>query len=481
MLSKAYSEREAELLMAKIFCWHDSVAGRYDTATMKKPASVINKNKSEDVATARREFLKFLAASPYVAALGGVTAFLDQTGLAHAQTTPGLVGPLAPGVPPEVLNRALIDNPKEALDVFDFEEVARRNVNPGHWWYMASGVDDDGTLRANREVFQHVKLRPRRLRDATKVDMRVDLFGATYASPIFLCPTGGEKAFNNGGEADVARAAKARGTLQILSTVTSTPVEEVNAARGIPVWQQLYAPNRWDACQKILERVAAAGCPVIALTVDNTTGRNSESFLRWRPKDTKQCTVCHASANGPTVAERPMYKGIDTKGLTTTDPAMDWDYVDKIRQTWKGKFIIKGIDTREDAVLAVQHGIDGILVSNHGGRATETLRATLQALPEVVAAVNGRIPIFVDGGFRRGTDVFKGLALGAKAVGIGRPFLWGLGAFGQDGVDRVIEILQGELKLCMGNCGTRTVADITRDYVGTPDWRPLPDLSSFKG
>ena len=131
-----------------------------------------------------------------------------------------------------------------------------------------------------------------------------------------------------------------------------------------------------------------------------------------------------------------MYKGIDT-GPHHTNPAMDWDFVDRIRQTWKGKFIIKGIDTREDAVLAVEHGIDGILVSNHGGRATETLRATLEALPEVVAAVNGRIPVFVDGGFRRGTDVFKGLALGAKAVGIGRPFLWGLGAFGQAGVDRV--------------------------------------------
>jgi isopentenyl diphosphate isomerase/L-lactate dehydrogenase-like FMN-dependent dehydrogenase len=158
---------------------------------------------------------------------------------------------------------------------------------------------------------------------------------------------------------------------------------------------------------------------------------------------------------------------------------MDWDFVDKIRQTWKGKFIIKGIDTREDAALCLEHGIDGILVSNHGGRATETLRATLEALPEVVAAVGGRIPIFVDGGFRRGTDVFKGLALGAKAVGIGRPFLWGLGAFGQVGVDRVIEIMQGELKLCMGNCGTATVADITRVYVETPGWHNLSNLSTF--
>jgi len=166
-----------------------------------------------------------------------------------------------------------------------------------------------------------------------------------------------------------------------------------------------------------------------------------------------------------------MYDGINMAGVTAQNPAMDWAFVDRLRKSWKGKLLIKGIDTREDARLAVDHGFDGILVSNHGGRSTETGRATIEALPEVVAEVGGRIPVFVDGGVRRGTDVFKALALGAKAVGIGRPFLWGLGAFGQAGVDRVLEILQGELKLAMGNCGTRTVADITRAYVATPDWK----------
>jgi 4-hydroxymandelate oxidase len=174
---------------------------------------------------------------------------------------------------------------------------------------------------------------------------------------------------------------------------------------------------------------------------------------------------------GPTVKERPMYDGINMTGVRTTDPAMDWAFVDRLRRFWKGKLIIKGMDTREDARLCVEHGIDALLVSNHGGRSTETSRATIEALPEVLAEVGNRIPVFVDGGFRRGTDVFKGLALGAKAVGIGRPFLWGLGAFGQAGVDRVLEILQGELRLVMGNCGTRTVADITPAYVATPDWK----------
>ena len=160
-----------------------------------------------------------------------------------------------------------------------------------------------------------------------------------------------------------------------------------------------------------------------------------------------------------------MYDGIDMTGVSLLNPAMDWSFVDRLRTAWKGRLFIKGIDGGEDAKLALDHGVDGILVSNHGGRSTETGRATIEALPEVVAAVGNRIPVFLDGGVRRGTDIFKALALGAKAVGIGRPMLWGLGAFGQAGVDQVLAILQAELKLVMGNCGTRTVSDITRAYV----------------
>lgn len=397
----------------------------------------------------RRAFLRFLAGSPYVAALGGIRAFAQKA--------------------PEISD--VILDPKEALNVMDFEEAAHRKVQPGHWAYMASGVDDDATLRANREGYKHVQLRPRRLRDATKVDMRKDLFGTVYDSPIFTCPTGGEKSFYSEGELAVARATKARGTLQVLSTATSTAVEEVNAAHGRPVWYQLYAPSTWEACERIVRRVEAAGCPVIALTVDNTTGRNSETFLRTRPKDLRQCGTCHEGGTAPSIKERKMYDGINMTGVSGQNPAMTWEFVDRLRKATSLKLFIKGIDGRDDARLAVEHGFDGILVSNHGGRSTETGRATIEALPEVVAEVGNRIPVFVDGGVRRGTDVFKALALGAKAVGIGRPFLWGLGAFGQAGVDRVLEILQGELKLVMGNCGTRAVADIDRSYVATPDWR----------
>ncbi len=389
---------------------------------------------------ARRQFLKFLAGSPYFAAL--------------AQETSGILA-----------------DPKDALNVMDFEEAARRKVPVAHWAYMTSGVDDDLTLRANRDGFKHVQLRPRRLVDATKVDMRTDLFGTVYNSPIFLCPTGHQKAFHPEGELAVAQGAKGRGTLMVLSSSTTTGVEDVGKVLGRPPWYQLYAPSAWQAVEKLVRRVEAAGCPAIALTVDSTTGRNSETFLRMRRQDTRQCAMCHDGEPGASRKRHPMYDGIDMTGVRTSDAAMTWDFVDRLRKAVKVKLFIKGIETREDARLCVEHGIDGIIVSNHGGRATETGRSTIEALPEVVAEVGGRIPVLVDGGFRRGTDVFKALALGARAVGVGRPYLWGLGAFGQPGVDRVLQILQAELKLTMGNCGTQTVAAITRAHVATPDWR----------
>jgi 4-hydroxymandelate oxidase len=401
----------------------------------------------------RRRFLKFLATSPYVAALGGIAAFLQRS--AFAQDSGGAADVIA--------------SPAKAFDVFDFEGVARRNVLPGHWAYLTSGVDDDATVRINHEGYNHVQLHPRRLRDATKIDMHVDLFGTVHDSPIFLCPTGQERSVHPDGELAVARAAKARNTLQMLATSTTIPVEEVNKALGRPVWFQLYVPGTMEACEKMLRRVEDAGCTVVVVTVDNVIGRSAETYLRNRPKDLSSCAGCHEGEPGATTKSLPMFAGMTE--VRRKSPAEDWATLDRVRKFWKGKLFIKGMDTREDARLCVEHGVDGMLVSNHGGRATETLRSTIEALPEVVAEVNGRIPVFVDGGVRRGTDVFKALALGAKAVGIGRPFLWGLGAFGQAGVDRVIEILNGELKLVMGNCGTRTVADITGSYVTTPDWK----------
>ena len=412
---------------------------------------------------ARRQFLKFLSASPYVAAAGGIAAFLQNDSIAQDIKQSSFESIMRDRM-------SVVSDPKDALTVFDFEATARTKVHQGHWSYMASGTDDDATLLANREGFRQLQLRPRRLRDATKVDMRVDLFGTTYNAPIFTCPTGGQGSMHADAEPGVARAARARGAPQMLSTSTGISIEEVTKAGGRPVWQQFYAPNSWDACVHMLKRFQSNGVTVLALTCDNTTGRFSETYLRTRPRDMNQCEACHKG--GPEVGRhRPMQEGIDMKGIRSSDPAMDWKFVARLRDYWKGKLILKGIDTHEDAKLCLEHGLDGILVSNHGGRSTETGRGTIEALPEVVAAVGKKIPVFLDGGVRRGTDVFKALALGATAVGIGRPMLWGLASFGEAGVNRVLEILQAELKLVMGNCGTQRVADINRDYVTSRNWR----------
>jgi 4-hydroxymandelate oxidase len=395
----------------------------------------------EDTMTDRRAFLKFLASSPLFASIPSVSEALAQT--TTLQGVDNLIGSAA-----------------DALDVFDFEPVARKAIPPAHWGYMSTGVDGEETLRANREAYSRYQLRTRRFVDVSKMDMSVELFGTKFNSPILLCPVGGQKAFYLQGEVAVAKAAKARGHLQILSTVTSSSVEDVIEARGGPTWYQLYTTNSFDVTTKLVKRAEAAGCPAVAVTVDLPVGRNTETATRLARVDTRNCTSCHGPA-GSDFGTRPMFKGIDTKGLTTNSNSLTWDFIKRLKDVTKMKVLIKGLDTREDAALAVQNGADGIIVSNHGGRATETSRGTLEALPEVVQEVRGRIPVFIDGGVRRGTDVLKALALGATAVGIGRPYIWGLGAFGQPGVDRVLEILNNELRLAMVGVGARSVREIS--------------------
>ena len=252
---------------------------------------------------ARRDFLKYLAASPYIASGGGLAAFLGSDAIGQ-----DIKGSSFSSIVRDRMS--VVENAKDALTVFDMEATARVKVQQGHWAYMSSGTDDDATLLANREGFHHLQLRARRLRDATKVDMKVDLFGATYNAPIFTCPTGGQGSMHPDAEPGVARAAKARGAPQMLSTSTGRSIEEVTQALGHPVWQQFYAPNSWDASVALMKRFQANGVTVLALTCDNTTGRFSETFLRNRPKDLQQCEACHKG--GPEVGRhRPMQDGID--------------------------------------------------------------------------------------------------------------------------------------------------------------------------
>jgi 4-hydroxymandelate oxidase len=391
----------------------------------------------------RRHFLQFLAASSVVAP--AARAWAQQLAASH-ETIP-LTTPLT----------TPLTSAKDALDVMEFEEAARRALPPAHWGYMATGVDDDLTLKANMEAFKRIRLKPRRLVDVSKADLRTEVFGATWDTPIFICPVGGQMAFHPEGELATARAARAKRHTMILSSATSNSVEEVAKALGTPPWYQLYMPLKWDETEKLVKRVEDAGCPALVWTVDLLAGRNTETATRFARQDTRNCVACHTQGPGVRI-HSPMFAGLEGR---FNPPEATWAYVDRLKKLTRMKVLLKGIDSAEDAGLAVEHGVDGLVVSNHGGRATETLRATIDCLPEVVEAVRGRIPVCVDGGFRRGTDIYKALASGARAVGIGRPYIWGLSAFGQEGIERVLDILRAELTLTMRQMGTPSIRDIT--------------------
>lgn len=362
----------------------------------------------------------------------------------------------------------LIESAADALDVFDFERVARSRLSPAHLGYLQTGVDGDATLHANESGFGNLALRVRRMVDLSRIDTSVELFGRSWASPIFLDPVGSQRAFHADGEIATARAARARGHLQILSTVSSTGVEDVCSARGEPVWFQLYPTDQWAVTQALVRRAEAAGCPVLVLTVDLQGGSNRITLARAERRDERDCTACHGQVDttADMLARKAMFKGLDLTDVRAMgSPDMDWRFVERLRDIWPRQLVIKGLVTREDALLAIEHGVDGIVVSNHGGRAEDSGRAAIDSLAEVAPAVAGRIPVLMDGGVRRGTDVFKALALGATAVGIGRPYIWGLASFGQAGVERVLEILQSELVRTMRQAGTRRIADIGASFV----------------
>ena len=408
---------------------------------------------SFDAEANRRRFLQFLAASPLLAA--GAGPALAETILPKPkQPDPLTWGPFDPA--------DLIKTPKEAINVFDFEPVCRQNVPPAHFGYMAAGIDDEATLRANRQDFQKFQLRPRRLVDVSKPSMKTDILGTTYDSPIFICPIGSNKAYNPDGEIAVAKAAKIGNHLQMLSTVATSSVEDVTAARGQPIVQQLYATNRWEVAQTIVKNAENAGALGVAVTVDRSGGRNQETLFRLRRTDTRQCSSCHDRTNMTTnYAHKPNIARADLTNLKSLQSsAMTWDFFKRLRDITKMKIVIKGILAYEDAVLAADNGIDAIIVSNHGARSEDSGRSTIDALPEIVEAVNGRMPILVDSGFRRGSDVIKALCMGATACGIGRPYIWGLGAFGQAGVERVLELLRIETLAMMQQMGAPSIKDL---------------------
>ena len=397
----------------------------------------------------RREFLRWLAGSPLFAYLASC----------ELPDTAGQIDVAAPSLDDLVASAA------DALDVFDLEKVARNTLPPAHWGYIQTGVDGEATYHNNRAGLERLYLRARRLVDVSTLDTKVTLLGREWPTPIVVAPAGSQRAFHPEGELATARAAQARNHLQALSTVSSTAVERVNEARGEPVWYQLYATKNWDVTQAVVRRVQRAGCSVLVLTVDLPAGGNRLTLERWKRLDSRDCTACH-TAGGVAPPIKPMYQGTSYRPSDFSAPGMTWEFIARLRDITDMRIVVKGLVTGEDAELALRNGVDGVWVSNHGGRSEDSGRATVDALPEIASVVNKQVPVIVDGGFRRGSDIFKGLARGADAVAIGRPYLWGLGAFGQSGVERVLEMLLYELRMTMKLAGTPTLVDIGPSSIG---------------
>ena len=407
----------------------------------------------------RRAFLSFLAASPILAYAGFSSRWVEEV--------------LAAPLPQQ--NEVVIKSVKEALNVFDFDAVARVKLTPAHYEFITDGSFNNETLRANRDGFLKYEVRLHRLAGITKVDQSVKIFGRTWESPIFFSPVGRMNAYYPDGAVVLARAAKSTGTLQILSgsaVVLIDPhgIENVVAARGEPLW---LAGLGSSMDEKALRRFESTGCPVLVWTIDdggaNTIGAKSLQRVGVRDlerESDERCVGCHAGL--PQISRITPSTPMDILGSIgalqgETSVKLNWDDVKRVRDMTRMKLVLKGIVAGEDAALAVKHGVDGIIVSNHGGHEDASGRGTIECLPEVLSGAAGKIPVLIDSGFRGGADIFKALALGATAVGIGRPHIWGLSAFGQEGVETVVAILRRELQTIMAQTGAASIAQIRRD------------------
>jgi (S)-2-hydroxy-acid oxidase len=328
--------------------------------------------------------------------------------------------------------------------VDDFRAVAKDLLPADFFDYVDGGAGDEWTLAENRRSFDRWMLRPRFLRGAGRPDTSTSILGSPLAFPLLVAPWAFQSLAHEEGERATARAAAQAGTIMVVSSTTDTFLEEVSAASPGPKWWQLYVYEDHSVTEPILKRVAAAGFGAVCLTVDFPVGG-------LRHKDARSGVTLPVPISGPDMEY---------------DPFLDWDDLGWIRALTPGlPLVLKGILTAEDATLAVGAGVDAIVVSNHGGRQLDGSPAGLTALPEVVDAVAGRIPVLMDGGIRRGTDILKALALGADAVLTARPLAMALAAEGEAGVSRALEILYDEFENAMALTGCRTVDEITRDLV----------------
>jgi isopentenyl diphosphate isomerase/L-lactate dehydrogenase-like FMN-dependent dehydrogenase len=373
--------------------------------------------------SARRSFLRYLTLSPLAANISLADLFAE------------------------------IESPENAINVFQFEEVIRKKLTKDVCDFISGGADDEKTIKANRDAFDYVQIRARRLVNVSKIDTGIELLGHKMETPILIAPVGFQKAIHADGELAVARAAASMKHEMIVSTVSSYSIEDISRQHPSKVWFQLYPTSDRNVARTLLERAESAGCPIAALTVDTPVLGNRENQIGFLNKVLQSDQGYLGN-----------FKNIDLR-KALSDESMTWDMISWMKGITKMKIAIKGIVTAEDAKLCLEYGADAIVVSNHGGRQEESNRGTLECLPEVIAAVQGKIPVLIDGGFRRGTDIFKALALGAKAVCIGRPYVWGLGAFGQPGVEKVLDLLKAELVRIMKLAGTPSISSITPSHV----------------
>ena len=380
------------------------------------------------------------------------------------------------------------------LNIDDLRRLAKRRLPRAVFDYIDGGADDEVTLRENSRVFDDVTLRPRNAVASSTIDLRTKVIGANLELPFLLAPVGSSRMFYPRGEAVAARAAAAAGTVYIQSTLSGCKLEEVKAASSGPVWYQLYLVGGRDVAKAAIERAHAAGFSALVVTIDTAVSGLRERDLRngtkellgdkfwskfrfWpqflaRPRWLAGFLSDGGLMNFPNVVlpgQGPMsYADV---GAALEQSVVTWDDLNWIRQVWNGPIIIKGVLTPEDARRSVDEGAAALVVSNHGGRQLDGVAATLRALPEVVAAVSGRIEVLMDGGIRRGSDIVKALCLGARAVLVGRAYAYGLAAGGEAGVARAIEILRAGAIRTLKLLGCASVAKLDRSYVDCPkDW-----------
>ena len=355
------------------------------------------------------------------------------------------------------------------LTVADYEALARAKMERGAFDYFAGGAGDERTLAMNVAAFDHWVLRPRVLVNMRRVDTSTTVMGQSLPAPILLAPAAFHRLAHPEGERATARAAAALGTVFVVSTVASVSIEEIAAAApGAPRWFQLYVYKDPAITRDMVARAEAAGCRALVLTVDTPMLGRRERDARNRFALPPGIEPANFAALHHLVAARAATGGQSPFAAQVQelfDPSLDWAKVGWLRSITKLPLLLKGVVTPEDARLAVQAGVAGLIVSNHGGRQLDGAEATLYALPRVVEAVAGALPVMMDGGIRRGVHVLTALALGAQAVFIGRPYLWGLAVDGEQGVREVLELLRSELELAMALSGRTSVGTIDRSLV----------------